>query len=697
MISRTASTACSRARGASARAVRGDARARRGRCGTRSTVLARAGRREASVAARAFDARDARAHRRVVGVDDDAREWVVPARGWWTRRAARAASAARRAKDDGDADETRGVARSDEGEDGDIGENDAEDAREVPVVAAREPSEDSEDEETAEEVEQREREEEIERKAVSRRVFGTESDTQAMTVTRSLFMFAAFCLALAAWPKIIGLLCSYFEPLDTAVAAFEALTSNVGLDLGIMRATSTATFKVVALCVLITGLMREGKLPLDTPVVVSKLAFNVMLPAYLCTRVAATLYLSPLTKALAVLPMSAMAQVIFGSMIGIVVTSFVNKIFAYASSHEEKKEVDEDEEMRSIKEKNDISRLGIAACSFGNTFTLPLVFLTEVLGRTRADETAGYIALYLIGWTPVLWTVGFLLIAGPVAVAGLSKDGEKDALRDAFLTARATMGRIGKELLNPPLLGIIVGVLIGATPLKEVFIGNFSSATAEFSGALTFVFVILRALFELAASVGAAALPGQMLVLASSLVKISPEDVEKRIARAKKAKEAKEKLSVDDEHDEETTKKNGVQAALYVFVGACSQTIALIARTFGSVRSGFAYLFRLNVPDAKALTAACIVRFIALPAACLFGLLFLRALNSPWFPSDRSAALVLLTMSCMPAAQNLVLLTQLREATRPLAPRLAALMLRQYVFAIIPVTFWLTAFTDAVV
>lgn len=684
MISRAPSSA-------SARAVRGDARERGGRGGTRRATRARAERREASVAARALGGRDARVERRLVR----ARERVVAGRGW-TRRVERATTATPRATAGDDEDDAR-AARSGEGEaeedaeSGESGGNDVEDAREAPAVAAREPSEDSEDEETTEEVEQREREEESERQAVSRRVFGTESNTQAMTVTRSLLMFAAFCVALAAWPKIIGLLCSYFEPLDTAVTAFEALTSNVGLDLGIMRATSTATFKVVALCVLITGLMREGKLPLDTPVVVSKLAFNVMLPAYLCTRVAATLYLSPLTKALAVLPLSAMAQVIFGSMIGVVVTSFVNKIFAYASSHEEKKELDEAEEVRAIKEKNDMSRLGIAACSFGNTFTLPLVFLTEVLGRARADETAGYIALYLIGWTPVLWTVGFLLIAGPVAVAGLSKDGEKDALRDAFLTTRATMGRIGKELLNPPLLGIIAGVLIGATPLKEVFIGNFSSATAEFSGVVTFVFVILRALFELAASVGAAALPGQMLVLASSLVKITPEDVEKRIARAKKAKETK--VPVDEEEYEETAKGNVAQAALDVFVGAC----ALIARTFGSIRSGFAYLFRLNVPDAKALTAACIVRFIALPAACLFGLLFLRALNSPWFPSDRSAALVLLTMSCMPAAQNLVLLTQLREATRPLAPRLAALMLRQYVFAIIPVTFWLTAFTDAVV
>ena len=414
--------------------------------------------------------------------------------------------------------------------------------------AEREPSE---DEETSEEIEQREREEQSAARAVSRRVFGGEADDRAIVVTRSLFAFGAFCIACAFVPKVVGLLCSYFEPLDTAVTAFEALTSNVGLDLRIMRATSTATFKVVALCVVITGLMREGKLPLETPVVVSKLAFNVMLPAYLCTRVAATLYLSPLTKALAVLPMSAMAQVIFGAFIGVGVTAIVNKIFAYtAAAH---KEDMEDEELLEVEQKErDMSRLGIAACSFGNTFTLPLVFLTEVLGRARADETAGYIALYLIGWTPVLWTVGFLLIAGPVAVAGLSKSGEKkDAMRDAYLTARATMVRISKELLNPPLLGIIAGVLIGATPLKEIFVGNFTEATTDFPMLLSFISVVFRSLFELAASIGAAALPGQMLVLASSLVKITPEDVEKRIARAKKEKMRAATNREDDDNDDD--------------------------------------------------------------------------------------------------------------------------------------------------
>ena len=152
-------------------------------------------------------------------------------------------------------------------------------------------------------------------------------------------------------------------------------------------------------------------------------------------------------------------------------------------------------------------------------------------------------------------------------------------------------------------------------------------------------------------------------------------------------------MPVDEEEYEETAKRNVAQAALDVFVGAC----ALIARTFGSIDLLALPVPTDGVPDAKALTAACIVRFIALP----------RRACSDCFPSRVELAVVPERsirgvgtphhVVHAAAAQNLVLLTRLREATRPLAPRLAALMLRQYVFAIIPVTFWLTAFTDAVV
>lgn len=54
--------------------------------------------------------------------------------------------------------------------------------------------------------------------------------------------------------------------------------------------------------------------------------------------------------------------------------------------------------------------------------------------------------------------------------------------------------------------------------------------------------------------------------------------------------------------------------------------------------------------------------------------------------------LLLAVQGAMPSAQNLVLLAQLRRGTQPLAPRMAALLLRLYTFAIVPVTLWMTLF-----
>ena len=79
------------------------------------------------------------------------------------------------------------------------------------------------------------------------------------------------------------------EPIASAVGKFAHL--GVGFNPGVAAACTTATFKIVALCFIIGNLMRTNTLPRETPVVLSKLAFNVLLPCYMCTRVAATLEL----------------------------------------------------------------------------------------------------------------------------------------------------------------------------------------------------------------------------------------------------------------------------------------------------------------------------------------------------------------------------------------------------------------------
>jgi len=56
--------------------------------------------------------------------------------------------------------------------------------------------------------------------------------------------------------------------------------------------------------------------------------------------------------------------------------------------------------------------LTAAACAFGNSLTLPLVFLAALLPAGAFDRAAGYTALFLVGWSPLLWSVGLRLLRG---------------------------------------------------------------------------------------------------------------------------------------------------------------------------------------------------------------------------------------------------------------------------------------------
>ena len=51
-----------------------------------------------------------------------------------------------------------------------------------------------------------------------------------------------------------------------------------------------------------------------------------------------------------------------------------------------------------------------ACCTFGNSLTLPLVFMMSLLPSGGFDRAAGYTALFLVGWSPFLWTYGYQLL-----------------------------------------------------------------------------------------------------------------------------------------------------------------------------------------------------------------------------------------------------------------------------------------------
>jgi hypothetical protein len=52
--------------------------------------------------------------------------------------------------------------------------------------------------------------------------------------------------------------------------------------------------------------------------------------------------------------------------------------------------------------------------------------------------------------------------------------------------------------------------------------------------------------------------------------------------------------------------------------------------------------------------------------------------------------------AAMPSAQNLVLLSQLRASTQPLAGMLANLLLSQYALSVVPITLWMAVFLTLV-
>ena len=576
----------------------------------------------------------------------------------------------------------------------------------------------------------------------------------------------ALALAVAIWyapaaaTRVVAFFVARVPNFRVCVEAFESLLGlGVGFNPLVAAACAAATFKIVLLCVVVARLIEADRLPRETPVVLSKLAFNVCLPTYMCTRVAATLNTTPLTFGVGVLPVCAVAQVCVGGALGAIlmtglraVPGFVARAWRGEASglsdssdasagavargvaravgnagvagaiapgsvtkrreHERREhESRESERLSTLGEtpfvesrrrvatamaesaRDPMDRIGVACCAFGNTFTLPIVFLVEVLGAAFGDRVAGYVALYLIGWSPALWTAGCVLITGAAGA---------DATRPRK-SARETVAFIAKEVCNPPMIGICLGVLIGCTPLRHVLIGNTTGSIDLTSGIpleLGVAFAAARCAFELAALVGGAALPVQTLILASSFVKPKPGE-------AKDATDENATRPMMDAYDDDVSKRAGgvtgsrrgsraeVSETFGVrFTRTASGAVAGVSKKFvAAARAAFAVD---DAADVRALLVASSVRFLLLPLVGVLGSLALRAANSPWYPSDPVVAMVGLTMSAMPPAQNMVLLTNLNERTRHLAPRVGGLLVRMYVLAVVPCTVWLTVFKAAV-
>jgi predicted permease len=81
-----------------------------------------------------------------------------------------------------------------------------------------------------------------------------------------------------------------------------------------------------------------------------------------------------------------------------------------------------------------------AACAFGNSLTLPLVFLSSLLPAAAYDRAVGYTALFLAAWSPLLWSLGYAQLSS----AGFATEapGERGTLSQAERPVKALICRM---------------------------------------------------------------------------------------------------------------------------------------------------------------------------------------------------------------------------------------------------------------
>ena len=53
----------------------------------------------------------------------------------------------------------------------------------------------------------------------------------------------------------------------------------------------------------------------------------------------------------------------------------------------------------------------ITCCAYGNSFTLPSVFMMSLLSADAFQRATGYTALFLMTWSPMLWGYGYKILA----------------------------------------------------------------------------------------------------------------------------------------------------------------------------------------------------------------------------------------------------------------------------------------------
>jgi predicted permease len=244
-----------------------------------------------------------------------------------------------------------------------------------------------------------------------------------------------------------------YEPVITASAAAIASTSSAA---AINAVALRAVAKLISTCGAGVIAGKFGLLDKTALGVLSKLVFYLFQPCMLFVNVASTINkMGGNVGVMRLLPMAAAVQILIGFAIGKVMSLL---LYGKNQSSEEAKQL-------------------LTCTTFSNSGPLPLVFADALL-KTHIDATIlpkslGFISLYLLGWSPLFWIFAPAILTPP-----------EDPTKTPS-TQNEKMALLAKRVFSPPVIGSVFGLIVGSTPLKQLFLPTSSIFNPIFEAART--------------------------------------------------------------------------------------------------------------------------------------------------------------------------------------------------------------------
>lgn len=441
------------------------------------------------------------------------------------------------------------------------------------------------------------------------------------------------------------------------------------IDPTVLASTASASLKLLIICVAVRWLSETKRIPSNTSVVLAQVSFQLLIPCMLFVKVVSILAMQSDPILLIGMAVAAITQIGIGAFWGSLLTPLIDEKTANSMSFfgfqpwrfDKASRAVADATSRAIgvpstkeallpkpeQASKGFKSLITAASAFQNSFTLPAVFLLSLLPAGIADRAVAYLGLYLLAWSPCLWSFGLYLIQRGYRIDQELASSENGLVKQEKVSF--SWGQMLKGTLNPPVLAVLFAACLGLTPLgralfspKSTMINLVSSLPFE----LSVVLYGFQNVYEVIQMLGEGTLPIQTLVLAASL--LQPGD-------APRSKE--------------------------VIHGFWNTVL-----NFFKSSSGL---------ETRALLVLSIIRFVLAPVSVLvlFKVFSRVALFGPLL-ADPILLFVISVQSVMPSAQNLLIALQLSPLTQGAAPGLAGLLLKLYALAILPVTLWVTGFAS---